>query len=62
MDKNGNGKVLVFSGRANPQLAEDICRYMNVELGRTVIKDFSDKEIYVKIEENVRRGARLRRR
>ncbi|UCD11319.1 MAG: ribose-phosphate pyrophosphokinase [Nitrospinaceae bacterium] len=56
MDKNGNGKVLVFSGRANPQLAEDICRYMNVELGRTVIKDFSDKEIYVKIEENVRGG------
>jgi len=56
MDKNGNGRVLVFSGRANPQLAKDICRYMNVELGRTVIKDFSDKEIYVKIEENVRGG------
>ncbi len=56
MDKNGNGRVLVFSGRANPQLAEDICRYMNVDLGRTVIKDFSDKEIYVKIEENVRGG------
>jgi len=56
MSKNGNGKVLVFSGRANPELAQDICDYMKVPLGRTVIKDFSDKEIYVKIEENVRGG------
>lgn len=56
MNKNGNGKVLVFSGRANPKLAEDICRYMNVEVGRTDIRDFSDKEIYVKIGENVRGG------
>ena len=37
-------------------LAEDICKYMKVEQGRTVIKDFSDKEIYVRIEENVRGG------
>ena len=56
MSKNGNGKVLVFSGRANPVLAQDICDYMQVPLGRSVIKDFSDKEIYVKIEENVRGG------
>ena len=37
-------------------LADDICKYMKVEQGRTVIKDFSDKEIYVRIEENVRGG------
>ena len=37
-------------------LAEDICKYMKIEQGRTVIKDFSDKEIYVRIEENVRGG------
>ena len=29
---------------------------MDVPLGKTVIRDFSDKEIYVKIEENVRGG------
>ncbi len=56
MDAHDNGRVLVFSGRANPLLAEDICRYMNVALGRTVIRDFSDNEIYVKIDENVRGG------
>lgn len=47
---------MIFSGRANPDLARDICKYMNVSLGRTVIRDFADKEIYVKIDENVRGG------
>ncbi|OGW15605.1 MAG: phosphoribosylpyrophosphate synthetase [Nitrospinae bacterium RIFCSPLOWO2_12_FULL_47_7] len=51
-----NNKLLVFSGRANQPLAEDICKYLNMPLGRTVIKDFADKEIYVRIEENVRGG------
>ncbi|MBT5632132.1 MAG: ribose-phosphate pyrophosphokinase [Nitrospina sp.] len=48
--------MLVFSGRANPSLAEDICKYLDIPLGETVIRDFSDKEIYVRIEENVRGG------
>ena len=56
MDTNGNGQALVFSGRANIQLSEDICKYLNIDLGRTVIKDFSDDEIYVRLEENVRGG------
>ena len=56
MQQNLNGRVLIFSGRANVELSEDICKYMGIELGRTVIKDFSDEEIYVRIEENVRGG------
>ena len=56
MEQNLNGRVLIFSGRANVELAEDICQHMKIELGRTVIKDFSDEEIYVRIEENVRGG------
>jgi len=56
MDKNENGRVLVFSGRANPELARDICKYMNVPLGRTQIRDFADQEIFIKIDENVRGG------
>ncbi len=56
MDTNGNGQALVFSGRANIQLSEDICKYLNIDLGRRVIKDFSDDEIYVRLEENVRGG------
>ena len=54
MTNNDNGKVLVFSGRSNPKLAEDICKYMHLPLGQTVIRDFADSEIYVKIGENVR--------
>ncbi len=56
MGDNGNGKVLVFTGRSNRGLAEDICRYMDVPLGRCMIRDFADKEIFVKIDENVRGG------
>ena len=56
MFSNDNKRVLVFSGRANRKLTEEICKYMDVPLGKTVIRDFSDKEIYVKIEENVRGG------
>ena len=56
MISNENRRALVFSGRANQKLSEEICKYMDVPLGKTVIRDFSDKEIYVKIEENVRGG------
>ena len=54
MYSSDNGRMLVFSGRANPLLAENICKYLGIPLGETVIRDFSDKEIYVRIEENVR--------
>jgi len=56
MFSSENKRVLVFSGRANRKLTEEICNYMDVPLGKTVIRDFSDKEIYVRIEENVRGG------
>ena len=56
MVSNDNRRALVFSGRANQKLTEEICNYMDVPLGKTVIRDFSDKEIYVRIEENVRGG------
>jgi ribose-phosphate pyrophosphokinase len=51
-----NGKALVFSGRANMGLAKSICEYMKVPLGKSIVRDFSDNEIYVRIEENVRGG------
>ena len=56
MFSSENRSVLVFSGRANQTLTGEICEYMDVPLGKTVIRDFSDKEIYVRIEENVRGG------
>ena len=44
----------IFSGRANIPLARGICDYLNVPLGELNIKDFSDGEIAVSFEENIR--------
>ena len=46
--------LAVFSGRANPELAEEICRYMTIPLGRAKVTTFSDGESFVEVEENVR--------
>jgi ribose-phosphate pyrophosphokinase len=45
---------LIFSGNSNRVLAEDICKELNLSLGKSICKRFSDGEISVKIEENVR--------
>jgi ribose-phosphate pyrophosphokinase len=47
-------KLSLFAGRANLALAEEICRYLNMELGKAVVKTFSDGEVMVEIGENVR--------
>jgi ribose-phosphate pyrophosphokinase len=44
----------VFSGNANVPLAENICKYLNVPLGRAKISTFADGEINVKILDNIR--------
>ncbi len=47
-------QLLIFSGAANQPLAEEICSYLGVPLGTAVLKTFSDGEISVKLDENVR--------
>ena len=49
-----NGKLKIFTGSANPSLASDICRHMRIKLGSCLIDRFSDGEIRIKINENVR--------
>lgn len=44
----------VFSGNANPALAEKICKYLDCPLGRSRVTQFSDGESFTVIEENVR--------
>uniref|UniRef100_A0A7C4JQP8 Ribose-phosphate pyrophosphokinase n=2 Tax=Thermodesulfobacterium geofontis TaxID=1295609 RepID=A0A7C4JQP8_9BACT len=44
----------VFSGTANPELAQKICHYLNIPLGECTIRRFSDGEIFVEIKENIR--------
>ncbi len=46
--------MLVFSGNANRQLAEDMVNYLNLPLGKAIVGRFSDGEIMVEIMENVR--------
>ena len=47
-------KLLVFSGNAHPKLAKDICKYLDVSLGDVLVGRFSEGEVSVKINENVR--------
>ena len=44
----------IFSGTSNQPLAEAICAYIGIDLGKSTIKPFPDGETFVKIEENVR--------
>ncbi len=47
-------KLLVFSGNAHPKLAKDICKYLDVSVGDALVGRFSEGEVRVKINENVR--------
>nr|WP_269522544.1 ribose-phosphate pyrophosphokinase [Coraliomargarita parva] len=44
----------IFCGNSNPQLAEQICNYLNVPLGKATVKSFPDGESFVRIDENIR--------
>ncbi len=47
-------ELKLFSGNSNPVLAQQICEYLGIGLSRATVSTFSDGEIRVKIEENVR--------
>jgi len=47
-------EMKVFSGSAHRELAERICNYIGVPLGKATISSFPDGETYVRIEENIR--------
>lgn len=53
-EKNNPYELKIFSGTANPQLAEDIAKYLGGSLGKLNVNKFSDGEIYVQIGESVR--------
>src|SRR6187399_1063778 len=47
-------RMRIFTGNANPKLAEAVCRHLNISLGRAVVGKFSDGEVMVELLENVR--------
>ena len=44
----------IFTGNANRALADEICKFVEIPLGRADVTHFSDGEIYVEVGENVR--------
>jgi ribose-phosphate pyrophosphokinase len=48
------GDLKIFSGRAHPGLAQEICAYLKLPLGKVEAYNFADGEIFCQIEENVR--------
>ncbi len=46
--------LMVFTGNANPKLAADVARHLNIDLGRATVGRFSDGEVMIELLENVR--------
>jgi ribose-phosphate pyrophosphokinase len=46
--------MMVFTGNANPRLAQSVVSYLNISLGKAQVGQFSDGEVMVEIMENVR--------
>ena len=46
--------LMVFTGNANPKLAEAVARHLQIHLGRATVGRFSDGEVQVELLENVR--------
>ena len=48
------GDMMVFTGTANPKLAENVAKHLGLELGRATVDRFSDGEVMVELLDNVR--------
>ncbi len=49
-----HGSLMVFSGNANPALAAQVVKFLQIPLGRVEVSRFSDGEVFVEVLENVR--------
>nr|WP_269540276.1 ribose-phosphate pyrophosphokinase [Cerasicoccus sp. TK19100] len=47
-------ELKIFTGNANPKLAEEICQYLGCRLGKAIVTTFPDGETFVRIDENIR--------
>ena len=48
------GDMMVFTGTANPTLAKNVVKHLGMELGRATVDRFSDGEVLVELQDNVR--------
>lgn len=49
-----DSSLMIFTGNANPALAESVAKQLNIPLGKASVGRFSDGEVMVEINENVR--------
>lgn len=49
-----NGKPVIFAGNSHPQLVQDICDYLEQDIGQIEVFKFSNDNTFVRILENVR--------
>ena len=54
MTQEDDSRLMIFTGNANPELAERIANILNTGLGKISVETFSDGEICVEVMENVR--------
>ena len=47
-------RLMIFTGNANPRLAQDVAKHLGIGLGRSIADKFSDGEVMVELLENVR--------
>lgn len=54
MERPGLKRLMLFSGSANPELAEEVAKLLDVELGGVELEQFANSETYVRYEDSVR--------
>jgi ribose-phosphate pyrophosphokinase len=54
IERGPQKRLMVFSGRSHPALAERIAEHLHVELGDVQLKTFANDETYVRYEESIR--------
>jgi ribose-phosphate pyrophosphokinase len=54
LDIGYDKRLMLFGGRAHPQLAADIAGKLGIELGNATLKTFSNGEVYCRYEESIR--------
>src|SRR4051794_40250930 len=54
IERGPSGKLMLFSGRSNPQLSERIADLLNIELGEVELETFANGETYCRFVESIR--------
>ncbi len=54
IERGPSGKLMLFSGRSHPVLAQRIADQLNIELGDVKLKTFANGEIYCRYKESIR--------